>query len=92
MSTIWGDIFHILAIGLTEEDAREILLNVNQYLEHYNQIHTKKYTIRVNSGYALVHAGSVYNAQEIFDSAEQNLKIEKERRSVSGTACFFDTV
>ena len=82
-----GDTFHLLATGLTEKDARDITLNVNQYLEHYNQIHTKKYAIRVNSGYALVHARNVYNAQEIFDSAEENLKQEKTGRRTIHRSC-----
>lgn len=78
-----GDAFYILAMGLTEADAKDITLNVNQYLEHYNRIHTKKYVIHVNIGYALINSRQVFDIQKIFDSAEKQLSAKKNKRNTT---------
>lgn len=79
IARLGGDEFYALACGLTEADAREIALNVNKYLENYNKLHTKKYNIRVSSGYALKDYDGVTDIQEIFDTADQ--KMYEEKRS-----------
>lgn len=79
IARLGGDEFYALACGLTEADAKEIALNVNKYLENYNKLHTKKYYIRVSSGYALKDYDGVTDIQEIFDTADQ--KMYEEKRS-----------
>lgn len=81
IARLGGDEFYILAKGLTETDAKEITLNINHYLDHYNQIHTKKYFIRVSSGYALVDTKNISNIQEIFDIADKNMYQEKKQKN-----------
>ena len=80
IARLGGDAFYILAIGLTETDVKEITLNVHQYIEHYNQIHTKKYFIRVSSGHAMIDVQNVSDIQKIFDNAEQKMYEEKKQK------------
>jgi len=84
LARLGDDEFHILAAGLTDADAQEISLNVSRYLEHYNQLHTRKYDIRVSSGYAFTNAGDVLDLQELFDSAEQKMYEEKKAKKNAG--------
>lgn len=81
IARLGGDEFYLLARGLSESDAKEITLNVNKYLENYNQLHTKKYYIRVSSGYALIDAKEVTDIQEIFDDADKRMYEEKKSKN-----------
>lgn len=74
------DAFYLLALGLTEADAREIALNINKYLDNYNQLHTKKYYICASSGYALKNVGDTTDLQELFDDADQKMYEEKKSK------------
>ena len=83
IARLGGDEFYALASGLTETDAKEISLSINKYLENYNKLHTKKYYIRISSGYALMDVGSVTDMQTLFDAAGQ--KMYEEKRSKNET-------
>ena len=83
IARLGGDEFYALASGLTDTDAKEISLSINKYLENYNKLHTKKYYIRVSSGYALIDAGSDTDMQTLFDAADQ--KMYEEKRSKNET-------
>ena len=80
IARLGGDEFYALASGLTETDAKEITLNINKYLENYNKLHTKKYYIRVSSGYAFIGAGNITDTQTLFNAADQKMYEEKHSK------------
>lgn len=76
-----GDEFYALASGFTETDAKEIVLNINKYLENYNKLHTKKYYINVSSGYAFEKARNITDLQTLFHTADQKMYEEKKGKN-----------
>lgn len=81
IARLGGDEFYALACGMTEADAKEITVNINKYLDNYNKLHTKKYYIRVSSGYAFEDAAGVTDIQELFDTADRNMYEEKKSKN-----------
>lgn len=76
-----GGEFYALSSGFTETDTKEITLNINKYLENYNRLHTKKYYIRVSSGYAFINACNFTDLQTLFDTADQKMHEEKKSKT-----------
>lgn len=72
------DTFYVLASGKTEEDATEIKRTVNNYLDNYNRLHTKKYYIRADGGYTLQNTETISTLQQIIDIAYQHMLNEKQ--------------
>ncbi len=81
LSRMGGDEFYALASGFTETDAKEIVLNINKYLENYNKLHTKKYYINVSSGYAFEKARNITDLQTLFHTADQKMYEEKKGKN-----------
>lgn len=83
LARLGGDEFYALAPGLNEEDAKKMIQQVSDYLENYNRLHTKKYYIRVSSGYALENPGNGMDLEEIFEFADQNMyKVKKAKTKI----------
>lgn len=46
-----GDEFYVLAPGLSKEESEQFLNNIHKYLDSYNRLHTKPYSIAVNGSF-----------------------------------------
>lgn len=80
IARLGGDEFYALASDCTEEDAKTMIRSINQYLENYNRLHTKRYSINVSSGYALKHACHTTDLENVFDTAGKNMYEEKKSK------------
>ena len=78
LARVGGDEFFALAIGLTEEDAKEMTVTIHKYLDNYNKLHTKKYNISVSGGYSFEDAMDIIDIQTLFDIADQKMYLEKK--------------
>ncbi|MDE7478488.1 MAG: GGDEF domain-containing protein, partial [Lachnospiraceae bacterium] len=83
LARIGGDEFFALATDTTEEDAKEMTVAINKYLENYNRLHTKKYNISVSSGYAIKNAQDILDIQEILNIADHKMYAEKKSKNKS---------
>ena len=71
-----GDEFYLLTCGYTEDDAKDLTEKVEQYLENYNRLSTKKYPIRASFGYAPITPDDTFLAddlKEVFDRADKQM-------------------
>lgn len=77
-----GDEFYLLTCGYTEDDAKDLTEKVEQYLENYNRLSTKKYPIRASFGYASITPDDTFLAddlKEVFDRADKQMYSVKEK-------------
>lgn len=62
-----GDEFYLLTSGYTKKDADDLLAHVEKYLENYNRLSTKSYSVSVSGGYAAATASPESTLEEIND-------------------------
>lgn len=76
-----GDEFYILGAGYTKEDAELFMGHVQKYLDNYNRLHTKSYTISASGGYYITSGFILSDLQELFDRADQQMyEIKKHKK------------
>lgn len=60
-----GDEFYLLTGGYTKKDADDLLAHVEKYLENYNRLSTKSYSVSISGGYASAAATPESSTEEI---------------------------
>lgn len=76
-----GDEFYILGADYTKEDAEAFIIHVQKYLDNYNRLHTKSYTISASGGYYITSEFILSDLQELFDRADQQMyEIKKHKK------------
>ena len=76
-----GDEFYLLAMDYTKEDADELLTRVYKYLDNYNKLSHKEYTISASGGYAQSAPGSSLSKEDVkalFSMADEQMYQQKE--------------
>lgn len=71
-----GDEFCVLAAGYEQSDVNSYIEHIQKYLDNYNRLHRKSYTISVSFGYAL---SPVTNEEEL-DTLIRNADLELARK------------
>lgn len=64
-----GELFYLLADGMTEESALALQQKVRSYLEHYNRLHTRPYLIAVHFTYQFLTVTVETSLNDLFDAA-----------------------
>jgi len=81
-----GDEFYILATNYTERNADQFIKRVQKYLDNYNRLHTKEYTISASGGYYITSDFVLSDLQDLFDKADRrmyNTKNSKKNEDVN---------
>ena len=76
-----GDEFYLLAKNYTKEDADNLLTRVYKYLDNYNKLSHKEYTISASGGYAQSPENSPLSKEEIkalFSLADEQMYKQKQ--------------
>ncbi len=73
-----GDEFYLMGYGITNEDAHQLILRIQNYLEHYNDSDTKPYTISVSGGYAFAKDFTEDALNDAFKAADKNMYVQKQ--------------
>ncbi len=77
---IGGDEFVILGIGnYTNDDADEILANINDYLSKYNKASDKPYEVHTSMGYAIREYYDGFKYEEVLKEADVNMYKNKAK-------------
>lgn len=78
-----GDEFYLMAFGLTGEEAHQLIVRIQKYLDHYNKSDAKPYTISVSGGYAFAKDFTEEALHDAFRIADKNMYLQKQthRRS-----------
>lgn len=76
-----SDEFYLLAVNYTEDDARALLYQVNRYLDHYNKLHNKKYSLSVSSGFIMAQINPALDLHELFEKADQEMYLQKKKKA-----------
>lgn len=75
-----GDEFYLLGSGCTEKDAQTYIRKIQNYLEHYNQLHARPYLLSISAGYAIACGYTEEDMQECFEKADARM-YENKRAS-----------
>lgn len=75
-----GDEFYILGTNYTERSAGQLISRVQKYLDNYNRLHTKEYTISASGGYHITTEFVLSDLQELFDKADRQMYITKNNK------------
>lgn len=78
-----GDEFYILGSDYTEDTALQLMNRIQKYLDNYNRLHTKAYNILASGGYYITSEFVLSDLQELFDKADRQMYIEKNRKKKS---------
>lgn len=82
-----GDEFQVLTFGYTQENANQLMDNVNKYLSNYNKLHTKDYRIQASCGYCLRVPEKPAELAEMYKEADLNMydhKRNKDKQILKG--------
>lgn len=75
-----GDEFVILGVGnYTNEDAEEIIKNVNDYISKYNSASNKPYKIHASLGYAITKYHDGFNYDDVLKIADSDMYKSKAK-------------
>ena len=80
-----GDEFYILGADYTDETAIQLMGRVQKYLDNYNRLHTKAYNISASGGYFITTEFVLPDLQELFDKADRQMYLEKNRKKENRT-------
>ena len=76
-----GDEFILLSSNYTEEDAALLISKIYTYLENYNRLHTKQYTISASAGYCVTNDYDRTTLPTYIDIADKNMyKVKKSKK------------
>ena len=75
-----GDEFYILGTDYTDETAKVLINRVEKYLNNYNRLQTKPYTISASGGYFITSEFTLSDLQELFDKADRNMYTTKKKK------------
>ncbi len=81
-----GDEFYLLAADCTPNDAKALLSRVDRYLENYNLLSTKAYSVLASGGFAVADGGSVSALEDLdalFEEADRNMYLTKQAHHAS---------
>ncbi|MBR1930538.1 MAG: GGDEF domain-containing protein [Lachnospiraceae bacterium] len=78
-----GDEFYLMTFGISKDEAHEMILRIQNYLDHYNSSETKPYTISVSGGFAVAKDFTEEAMDDAFKVADKNMYLQKQthRRS-----------
>ena len=68
-----GDEFYILGTNYTDRTAGQFIKRVQKYLDNYNRLHTKEYTISASGGYYITSDFILSDLQDLFDKADRQM-------------------
>lgn len=83
-----GDEFYMLAVGLSEKEAKLRAESIASYLHNYNRLSEKKYQISCSCGYAFAQPSTAFTSEHIqalFAEADKNMYAEKARHHAATT-------
>ena len=75
-----GDEFYMLSVGRNENNAKELIEQIQEYLENYNKLSSKEYPISCSCGFACAMPDSTYtseNIQELYAIADKMMYEQK---------------
>lgn len=75
-----GDEFYILGTNYTDRTATQLINRVQKYLDNYNRLHTKEYTVSASGGYFITTEFILSDLQELFDKADRQMYITKNNK------------
>lgn len=75
-----GDEFYLLGTNLSDEEAQNVIVRVQKYLENYNATGSRPYEVSVSGGYARVADYTENALQDAFKEADQNMYRQKRLR------------
>lgn len=75
-----GDEFYLLGSALTDEEAQNLIVRIQRYLENYNATGNRPYEISVSGGYARVTDYTENALQDAFKAADRNMYRQKQSR------------
>lgn len=81
-----GDEFYILGTNYTDRIAGQFIKRVQKYLDNYNRLHTKEYTISASGGYYITSEFVLSDLQDLFDKADRemyNTKNSKKKEDIT---------
>lgn len=77
-----GDEFVVMTQGLSHEDARKYISQVQTGIENYNSISDHPYVLEASMGYAIVPSSEKMDLDELIEKADKEMyKVKKEKKS-----------
>lgn len=78
-----GDEFYILGIDYSEEEAADLLRDIQSYLSNYNRLSDKPYRVSVSGGFSIFPAEEINESKTVyeqFSKADAKMYEEKKRK------------
>lgn len=77
-----GDEFYVLSSDMDENGAEDLIQKIHTYLDNYNRLSNKEYSVSCSCGYACAVPGADFNSdhiQELFSLADKMMYVNKVR-------------
>ena len=74
--------FWVLSELENNRGVSEFLKSVNNYLQNYNRLQTKNYSINVSFGYTIKSPESTASLEELFETGLKNMFLEKDKKKL----------
>lgn len=75
-----GDEFYVLGTNYTDRTAAQFINRVQKYLDNYNRLHTKEYTISASGGYYITSEFTISDLQDLYDQADRRMYLTKNSK------------
>ena len=75
-----GDEFYLLTAGYSDEEITLVIYKINQYLDNYNKLHTKKYHVSASIGAASETISPDFDLKQLTEKADRAMYEQKRSK------------